>query len=112
MTLYANNDALMCKIFAMTLQGEVQDWFHTLSPYLIQNFDELSLVFSKEYSSYRSIKNRSDQLFSMKKDLNESLRTYVKRFKAEKAKIVGCDDSIACSASKKDSQQITNYVEN
>ena len=32
MVLYWSNDALMCKIFATTLQGEAQDWFHTLPP--------------------------------------------------------------------------------
>ncbi|XP_070669018.1 uncharacterized protein [Malus domestica] len=101
MTFYASNDVIMCKIFAMTLQGEAQNWFHTLSPRSIQNFDELSLVFTKEYSSYYSIKKRSDQFFSMKNDPNESFCTYVKRFKAEKAKIIGCDDSIACSAFQK-----------
>ncbi|XP_048438963.1 uncharacterized protein LOC125476676 [Pyrus x bretschneideri] len=101
MTLYANNDALMCKIFTTTLQGEAQDWFHNLLPRSIWNFSELSLVFTKEYSLYQSIKKKSDHLFNMKKDLKESLRTYVKRFKAEKAKIVRCDDSIACSAFRK-----------
>ena len=101
MTFYANNDALMCKIFATTLQGEAQDWFHTLPPCSIRNFDELSLVFTKEYSSYRSIKKKSDQFFSMKKDPNESLHTYVKRFKGEKAKIVRCDDNITYLAFRK-----------
>ncbi|KAM1342521.1 hypothetical protein ACFX2F_006835 [Malus domestica] len=101
MTFYANNDALMWKIFATMLQGERQDWFHTLLPCSIWNFSELSLVFTKEYLSYRSIKKKSDHLFNMKNDLNKSLRTYVKRFKVEKVKIVGCDDSIACSAFRK-----------
>ncbi|KAM1520247.1 hypothetical protein TB1_022392 [Malus domestica] len=32
MVLYRNKDALMCKIFTSTLQGEAQDWFHTLPP--------------------------------------------------------------------------------
>ncbi|KAM2328150.1 hypothetical protein ACFXTH_014644 [Malus domestica] len=60
MILYRNNDELMCKIFATTLQGEAQDWFYTLPPQSIRNFYELSLVFTKEYSSYRSIKKKSD----------------------------------------------------
>ncbi|KAM1590126.1 hypothetical protein ACFX1Z_033914 [Malus domestica] len=34
----------------------------------------------------------------MKKDPNESLYTYAKSFKVEKAKIIGCDDNIVCSA--------------
>ncbi|XP_050125805.1 uncharacterized protein LOC126603101 [Malus sylvestris] len=96
MTFYANSDAFMCKILAATLQGKTQEWFHTLPPRSIRNFNELSLVFTKEYSSYRSIKKKSDHLYNMKNDPNESLCTYVKRFKAEKAKIVGCDDNIAC----------------
>nr|XP_028964672.1 uncharacterized protein LOC108172528 [Malus domestica] len=78
-------------------QEEAQDWFHTLPPCSIWNFNKFSLVFTKEYLSDRSIKKKSDHLFNMKKDPNESFRTYVKRFKAEKAKTFRCDDSIACS---------------
>ena len=80
------------------LQSEVQDWFHTLPPQSVWSFDELSLVFTKKYSSYHSIKKKSDHLFNVKKNPKESLRDYVKRFKAEKAKIVGCNDSIASAA--------------
>ncbi|KAM1331144.1 hypothetical protein ACFX14_043779 [Malus domestica] len=95
MILYRNNDDLMCKIFTTTLQGEAQDWFYTLLPQFIRNFDKLSLVFTKEYSSYRSIKKKSDHLFDVKKNPRESLHDYVRRFKVEKAKIVRCNDSIA-----------------
>ncbi|KAM2624310.1 hypothetical protein TB1_031295 [Malus domestica] len=101
MILYRNNDDLMCKIFAITLQGEAQDWFYTLPPQFIWNFYELSLVFTKEYSSYRSIKKKSDHLFDVKKNPKESLRNYVRGFKVEKAKIVGCNDSIARAAFQK-----------
>ena len=59
------------------------------------------MVFTKEYSSYRLIKKKSDHLFNIKKNLNESLRDYVKRFKAEKARIVGCNDLIIRAAFQK-----------
>ncbi|XP_068332842.1 uncharacterized protein [Pyrus communis] len=101
MILYRNDDTLMCKIFATTLQDEAQDWFHTLLPQSIWSFDELSLVFTKEHSSYHSIKKKSDHLFNVKKNLKESFRDYVKKFKAEKAKIVGCNNSIASVAFQK-----------
>ncbi|KAM1453359.1 hypothetical protein ACFXTO_002981 [Malus domestica] len=101
MILYRNNHEFMCKIFATTLQGEAQDWFYTLPPQSIRNFYELSLVFTKEYSSYRSIKKKSDHLFNVKKNPKESLRDYVRRFKVEKAKIVGCNNSIARAAFQK-----------
>ncbi|KAM2239387.1 hypothetical protein ACFXTI_008945 [Malus domestica] len=87
--LYRNNDAFMYKIFTTTLQGKAQDWFHTLPPRSIWSFDDLSLVFTKEYSSYRSIKKKSDHLFNVKKNPKKSLYDYVKKFKAEKAKVVG-----------------------
>lgn len=101
MVLYWSTDSLMCKIFATTLQGEAQDWFHTLPLGSIWSFDDLSLVVTKEYSSYCSIKKKSDHLFNMKKNTKESLRDYVKRFKAEKAKIVWCDYSIASATFQK-----------
>ena len=66
MIICRNNDDLMCKIFATTLQGEAQDWFYTIPPQSIRSFDELSLVFTKEYSSYRSIKKKSYHLFNIK----------------------------------------------
>ncbi|KAM1122352.1 hypothetical protein PS1_003873 [Malus domestica] len=43
----------------------------------------------------------SDHLFNIKKNLNELLQDYVKRFKVENAKIVGCNDSIASVAFQK-----------
>ncbi|CAN6720410.1 unnamed protein product [Malus baccata var. baccata] len=67
MILFKNDDALLCKIFATTLQGEVQDW-------------------------------TSDHLFNIVKDHWETITDYVKRFKAKKAKIVGCNQDIAMAA--------------
>ncbi|XP_021803446.1 uncharacterized protein LOC110747605, partial [Prunus avium] len=101
MILYKAEDALMCKVFAMTLRGAAQDWFHTLPSGSISSFKELAYVFTKEYTSYRTIKKNPDHLYNLRKKPNESLRDYIKRFKAEKANIVGCDDRIASSAFKK-----------
>ncbi|CAL8992758.1 unnamed protein product [Prunus brigantina] len=90
--LYKANDVLMCKVFAMTLGGAAQDWFHTLPSGSISSFKELAYVFTKEYISYRTIKKNPDHLYNLRKKSDESLRDYMKRFKAEKANIVGCDD--------------------
>ncbi|KAM1972913.1 hypothetical protein ACFX1X_019661 [Malus domestica] len=101
MILYRNNNDLMCKIFATTLQDEPQDWFYTLPPQSIRSFDELSLVFTKEYSSHHSIKKKPAHLFNVKNNPKESLRDYVKRFKVDKAMIVRRNDSIARAAFQK-----------
>ncbi|CAL2245371.1 unnamed protein product [Prunus armeniaca] len=49
MILYNADDTLMCKVFAMTLRGAAQDWFHTLPSASIGNFKEFALIFTKEY---------------------------------------------------------------
>ncbi|XP_068313759.1 uncharacterized protein [Pyrus communis] len=101
MILCRNNDDLMCKIFTTTLQGKAQDWLDTLPPQYIRSFDEFSLVFTEVYSSYRLIKKNFYHLFNVKKNPNKSFCDYVKRFKAEKVKIIGCNDSIARVAFQK-----------
>ncbi|CAL9030929.1 unnamed protein product, partial [Prunus brigantina] len=101
MIFYMANDALMCKVFAMTLQGAAQDWFHSLPSGSISSFKELAHIFTKEYTSYRTIKKNPDHLFNLQKKDDESLRDYIKRFKAERANIIGCDDRIASSAFKR-----------
>ncbi|XP_021830899.1 uncharacterized protein LOC110770985 [Prunus avium] len=101
MILHKDDDALMCKVFVMTLRGAAQDWFHTLPSELISSFKELAYVFAKAYTSYRTIKKNPDHLFNLRKKSDESLRDYIKRFKAEKANIVGCNDQIASSAFKR-----------
>ena len=99
--LHKIEDALMCKMFAMTLRGAAQDLFHTLPSRSINSFKELTYVFTKEYTSYRTIKKNRDHLFNLYKKSNESRRDHIKRFKAERANIIGCDDQIASSAFKR-----------
>ncbi|XP_034218939.1 uncharacterized protein LOC117630308 [Prunus dulcis] len=99
MILHKADEALMCKAFAMTLGGAAQDWFHTLASGSIISFKELTYVFTKEYTSYRTIKKNPNHLYNLHKKFDVSLRDYIKRLKVEKAN--GCDDQIASFAFKK-----------
>ncbi|CAL8119143.1 unnamed protein product [Prunus armeniaca] len=101
MILYKADDALMCKVFAMTLRGAAHDWFHTLPFASIGNFKEFAIIFTKEYTSYKTVRKHADHLFNLRKKPDESLRDYLRRFKAEKANIIGCNDQVASSAFKK-----------
>ncbi|CAL2258562.1 unnamed protein product [Prunus armeniaca] len=92
MILYKVDNALMCKVFTMTLGGVAQDWFRTLPFGSISNFKKLAYVFTKECTTYRTIKKNPYYLYNLHKKSDESLRDYIKRFKAEKANIVGYND--------------------
>ncbi|CAL2260378.1 unnamed protein product [Prunus armeniaca] len=101
MIFYKTNDVLMCKVFAMTLLRAAQDWFYTLPSRSINSFKGLAYVFTEEYTSYLTIKKNLDHQFNLRKKYDESLRDYIKRFKAEMANIIGYDNRIASSAFKR-----------
>ncbi|RVX22018.1 hypothetical protein CK203_001273 [Vitis vinifera] len=42
MTLDIGNDALLCKVFPASLQGQALSWFHRLPPNSVDNFRDLS----------------------------------------------------------------------
>ncbi|CAL8162082.1 unnamed protein product [Prunus armeniaca] len=62
---------------------------------------EFAIIFTKEYTSYKTVKKHADHLFNLRKKPDESLRDYLRWFKTEKANIIGCNDQVASSAFKK-----------
>ncbi|RVW81904.1 hypothetical protein CK203_033232 [Vitis vinifera] len=49
MTLDIGNDALLCKVFPASLQGQALSWFHRLPPNSVGNFRDLSEAFVGQY---------------------------------------------------------------
>nr|CAN65418.1 hypothetical protein VITISV_016768 [Vitis vinifera] len=49
MTLDIGNDALLCKVFPASLQGQALSWFHHLPPNSVGNFRDLSEAFVGQY---------------------------------------------------------------
>ena len=45
MTLDIGNDALLCKVFPTSLQGQALSWFHRLLMTSVYNFGDLSKAF-------------------------------------------------------------------
>ena len=67
MTLNADNDRMLCKVFLASLWGPVLAWFHKLSRYSINSFNELWDAFISQYLC----------LVRQKKNIN-SLQTILK----------------------------------
>ena len=49
MTLDIGNDALLCKVFPTSLQGQALSWFHLLLMTFVYNFQDLSEAFVGQY---------------------------------------------------------------
>ncbi|KAL6319819.1 hypothetical protein AAG906_036882 [Vitis piasezkii] len=60
----SRNDALLCKVFPASLQGQALSWFHRLPPNSVDNFRDLSKAFN--ISTLQNIKMQE----------NESLREF------------------------------------
>ncbi|RVW88395.1 hypothetical protein CK203_040990 [Vitis vinifera] len=80
MTLDIGNDALLCKVFPASLQGQALSWFHRLPPNSVDNFRDLSEAFVGQYLCSARHKQNISTLQNIKMKDNESLREFVKRF--------------------------------
>ena len=95
--MYAQSvdDATWCKYFPATLKGIAQKWFSSLPDHCINNFTELSMVFSHHFMANKQEKKTSMHLGKIIQGQNETLRSYVKRFNLEMLQIPGLPEGVA-----------------
>ncbi|RVX01472.1 hypothetical protein CK203_017415 [Vitis vinifera] len=90
MTLDIGNDALLCKVFPASLQGQTLSWFHRLPPNSVDNFRDLSEAFVGQYLCSARHKQNISTLQNIKMRDNESLREFVKQFGQAVLQIEAC----------------------
>ncbi|RVX21473.1 hypothetical protein CK203_002115 [Vitis vinifera] len=90
MTLDIGNDALLCKVFPASLQGQALSWFHHLPLNSVDNFRDLSEAFVGQYLCSARHKQNISTLHNIKMKDNESLREFVKRFGQAVLQIEAC----------------------
>nr|CAN72341.1 hypothetical protein VITISV_025653 [Vitis vinifera] len=91
MTLDIGNDALLCKVFPASLQGQALSWFHHLLPNSVDNFRDLSKAFVGQYFTLQNIKMQD----------NESLREFVKRFGQAVFQVEACSMDVVLQIFKR-----------
>nr|CAN67790.1 hypothetical protein VITISV_041882 [Vitis vinifera] len=70
------NDALLCKVFPASLQGQALSWFHRLSMNSVDNFQDLSEAFVEQYMCSTRHKQNISTMQNIKLQENESLREF------------------------------------
>ena len=98
MELHGYQDPVRCRAFAITLKGPALAWFNSLPPSSISSFRELSIAFVSHYIGARTYRKPSYHLLTIKQGSQESLRSYVQRFKAESLKVDIPDEKFAIIA--------------
>ena len=79
-TLDIGNNALLCKVFPASLQGQTLSWFHRLPMNSVDNFQDLSEAFVGQYLCSMWHRQNISTLQNIKMQENESLRKFMKRF--------------------------------
>ncbi|KAI8547270.1 hypothetical protein RHMOL_Rhmol07G0181700 [Rhododendron molle] len=78
MSLHNFCDALMCKIFPLTLSESIMLWYNQLKPKSIKCFNELELEFTKRFVTSNVQPKTLSMLVNMKRTAGETLRLYTK----------------------------------
>ncbi|KAG7567619.1 Integrase catalytic core [Arabidopsis thaliana x Arabidopsis arenosa] len=96
----ADEDAGYCKLFSENLCGQALMWFTQLEPGSINNFDELSAVFLKQYSILMDKSVSDADLWNLTQG-PKSLRTFITKFKGVLSKLPRISQQSALSALRK-----------
>ena len=79
MIVYANNEALMCKVFPSILGPVAMHWFDALGEGSIGSFDELTRAFGARFLICSRVPKPLDSLLSMSMKKGKNLKTYSDR---------------------------------
>ena len=80
MSLHIHNDALMCKVFPLSLGSMALRWFNGLWKGSIHSFAELIQEFGARFVMCSRVLQLVDALLSIKMGVGETLRSYANRY--------------------------------
>ncbi|XP_047181815.1 uncharacterized protein LOC124848221 [Vigna umbellata] len=80
MAFRTGNDAIWCRAFSLSLEEEALEWFNSLPPNSIENFDSLKCLFIRQFA----VNNTQDltvfELVTLKQGKEETLRVFMDRY--------------------------------
>ncbi|XP_075655044.1 uncharacterized protein LOC142625239 [Castanea sativa] len=97
MSLHSHNDALMCKVFPLSLGPTALRWFNGLKKGSIHSFSKLIQEFGLRFMTCSQVPQPVDVLLSMKMGAGETLRNYASRYWELYNEIGGGNEKIAAS---------------
>ncbi|XP_010677944.1 uncharacterized protein LOC104893526 [Beta vulgaris subsp. vulgaris] len=98
MYVKAVDNATWCKYFPTTLKGVAQKWFNNLPPNSVNNFTELSIMFTSHFVANRQEQKTSMHLGKVIQGPNEALRSFVKKCNLEALQIQDLNAGVAFDA--------------
>ncbi|XP_077214533.1 uncharacterized protein LOC143849414 [Tasmannia lanceolata] len=81
------NDTVTCRAFSSYLKRRANSWYGRLKPSSISSFRELGREFVTYFANSRPQKKPVDALLALRQGKDESLRSFIGRFRAELSQI-------------------------
>jgi hypothetical protein len=100
MSLFTQNEALLCKVFPSSLGNLGLTGFNLLPARSIGSFDSLCQAFMDRFVTNTEYAMEIDSLLALRKTKGESLRSYAKRYWELFNKIENCDPVVSISSFK------------
>ncbi|XP_020234501.1 uncharacterized protein LOC109814477 [Cajanus cajan] len=94
-SLYTDDDAIMCKVFPTSLKGSALNWFTRLPPGSVDSFTTLSSRFVIQFATSRPQQLTSIALVNIRQEKKEPLRTFMERFGKMTLSIRDLDPAVA-----------------
>ncbi|XP_059436595.1 uncharacterized protein LOC132169598 [Corylus avellana] len=95
--LHETLDEIACRAFPLTLRGVAKEWFGSLSPKSVDNFDYLGQQFLGQFLAVQRRKKNPAYLLSLVQGKNESLNDYLLRFNWGKLAVESTDEQTILS---------------
>ncbi|XP_014519756.1 uncharacterized protein LOC106776801 [Vigna radiata var. radiata] len=80
MAFRTGSDAIWCRAFSLSLEGEALEWFNSLPNGSVENFKGLSGMFTEQFAACRPQDVTLVDLMNLKQGKEEPLRTFMDRF--------------------------------
>ncbi|XP_024196485.1 uncharacterized protein LOC112199743 [Rosa chinensis] len=93
-------DAMLCHLFSETLDGEAMSWFFKCSPGSMDSFSALSNAFLSRLILMTDGYHNSSQLFSISQGIDESLKSFVTRWRTTISRCRDLDKTMVLAAFK------------
>ncbi|XP_075654972.1 uncharacterized protein LOC142625160 [Castanea sativa] len=97
MSLYSQNEVLMCKVFPSSFRPTALRWLNGLRKGSIHNFDELIQEFGARFMTCNRVPQLVNALLSMKIRAGETLRNYANRYWELYNEISGGNEKVVAS---------------
>ncbi|XP_047160394.1 uncharacterized protein LOC124830663 [Vigna umbellata] len=89
------NDAIWCRAFSLSLEGEALEWFNSLPPNSIENFVGLQCLFNRQFASNSTQDLTVFELVTLKQGKEETLRAFMDRYQKTVRRVKGLSLELA-----------------